>query len=79
MLDRLKARLVEKAVDIKLRRVLSPETVGDIIDDLLALLKNGVGHVGLDERIIDYVESMIDKDELAATLSARLLHYLGTK
>lgn len=72
MLQRLTDRIVER----RIRLALSPEHVREFLDETLDVLRAGMGHIGLDEAWLKYFESMLDLDELAATLSARLIHML---
>lgn len=58
------------------RKFVSPERVADIIDDVLLMLRAGVGQIGLDPGLLDYLESQLDVDELAAMLTPRIWHIL---
>lgn len=75
MLQRLTDRIVER----RIRIALSPEHVREVLQDTLDMLSAGLGHVGLPPEIIKYVESQLDLDELAAVVSARLIHLLGAE
>lgn len=69
--------MLQRAIDQRLRIMLTPERVAELIGDLLAMLESGVGHIGLPRQLLDYFTSQLDIDELSAMLAPRLRHYLG--
>ncbi len=69
-------KLTDAVVNRRIRELVTPEKVEEVINDVLDLLNAGVGAIGLDGKILAYVESQLDKQELAAVVSARLLHLL---
>jgi hypothetical protein len=69
-------KLVDKVVERKVRELITPEKVEEVINDVFDLLNAGLGHVGLDARVLSYVEDQLDKAELSAAVASRLLHLL---